>query len=187
MENRLRLTPGNYKKLLSYKKSRIIYDCNFIFCKRFFEKFDRTASQMIQASRSGKQNIVEGCSASSTSKATEIKLLNVSRASLQELLEDYQDYLRVRNLKQWDKDSKEARYVRRLAYSSNESFETYRHFIETRSDETVANIIICLIHQCCYLLDRQIYSLEQEFIRQGGFKERMYRERIKYRNSTVKR
>ena len=103
---------GNYKRLFSYKKSLIIYDGTVLFCRKFLNKFDRTVEQMIQAARSGKQNIVEGSMASSTSKETEIKLTNVARASLKELLEDYLDFLRQKSLAPWDTDSKEVKYIR---------------------------------------------------------------------------
>src|SRR3989440_1256067 len=102
---------GNYRELLSYQKAEIVYDLTFRFCQRFLSKGDRTIDQMVQAARSGKQNIVEGSKASGTSKETEIKLTNVARASQEELLVDFQDFLRVRDLRLWDKDSKEASFV----------------------------------------------------------------------------
>lgn len=173
---------GNYKELISYRKSVIIYDGTVFFCKKFLGKYDRTVDQMVQAARSGKQNIIEGCMASGTSKETEIKLINVARASLEELLEDYRDFLRSGKHSIWEKDCKEALYVRKLAYKSNESYETYKPFIETRPSETVANILICLINQCNYLLDRQIKRLEQDFLKNGGLREAMYNARLKQRN-----
>ncbi|MDL2241716.1 four helix bundle suffix domain-containing protein [Bacteroidales bacterium OttesenSCG-928-L03] len=173
---------GNYKRLFSYRKSVIVYDATVLFCDRFLKKFDRTIDQMVQAARSGKQNIIEGSMASATSKETEIKLTNVARASLEELLEDYQDYLRSHNLRLWPKESKEALYVRNLGRKRDESFDTYRHILETRPDEVCANIAICLIHQCNYLLNRQIRRLEQDFIKQGGLRERMFQARKKYRD-----
>ncbi|HUS90384.1 MAG TPA: four helix bundle protein, partial [Phycisphaerae bacterium] len=147
---------GGYRDLLSYRKAEIIYDATVRFCERFLNRRDRTVDQMVQAARSGKQNIVEGSMASATSKEMEIKLTNVARASLEELLADYQDFLRVRGLALWDKDSRPAKAVRNLAYKAHESYETYRTYIEARSPETVANILLCLIHQANYLLDRQI-------------------------------
>jgi four helix bundle protein len=105
---------GGYETLLSFQKARIVYDGTVRFCERFLEKRDRTREQMVQAARSGKQNILEGSQASGTSEETEIKLMNVARASLEELLEDYRDFLRVRGLPLWDKTSREARLVRRL-------------------------------------------------------------------------
>ena len=141
---------------------------------------------MVQAARSGKQNIIEGSKASGTSKETEIKLTNVARASLEELLEDYKDYIKNRKEIIWDKDSKEALYVRKLAYTKDESYEnTYEQFIETRSGVVCANIILCLIHQCNYLLDQQIRRLEEDFIKNGGLRERMYEARKNYRDNPL--
>ncbi|MBN1764118.1 MAG: four helix bundle protein [Sedimentisphaerales bacterium] len=173
---------GGYKDLLSYQKAEIVYDATVRFCKRFLDKRDRTVDQMIQAARSGKQNIIEGTQASGTSKEMEIKLINVARASLEELLSDYQDYLRVRDLEIWHKDSKAALAVRRLGMKqNNNSYATYRTYIEQRSAHTVANMIICLIHQVNYLLDQQLRRLEQDFLENGGLRERMYRARVKAR------
>jgi four helix bundle suffix protein len=173
---------GHYRELLSYQKAEVIYDLTFRFCERFLKRGDRTIDQMVQAARSGKQNIAEGSKAAATSKEMEIKLTNVARASLEELLLDYEDYLRVRDLHRWDKDSKEARYVRRLAKQTPLTFEIFRDFCETRSDEVVANIAICLIHQANYLLDQQIRWQEQNFIKEGGLREAMTRVRLQQRN-----
>src|SRR5947209_4148484 len=145
---------GNYQELLSYQKAEVVYDLTFRFCQRFLSRGDRTIDQMVQAARSGKQNIAEGCTASGTSKEMEIKLMNVARASLEELLADYRDFLRVRDLRLWEKDSREALFVRKLGNGTRVTFETYREFCETRPAEVVANIAICLIHQTNYLLDR---------------------------------
>lgn len=172
---------GNYQELLSYQKAEVIYDLTFRFCGRFLKKSDRTIDQMVQAARSGKQNIVEGSKASGTSKEMEIKLTNVARASLEELLEDYRDFLRVRDWAIWDKDSKEARYVRKLGAKPHVTFEAYREFCETRPAEVVANIAICLIHQANYLLDQQLRRLEQDFLKEGGLRERMTRARLQAR------
>jgi len=169
---------GNYHELLSYQKTEVIYDLTFRFSQRFLVRGDRTIDQMVQAARSGKQNIVEGCKASGTSKETEIKLTNVARASLDELLEDYKDFLRVRDFVLWDKESRSARYVRSLGSKTNVTYETYREFVETRPAEVVANIAICLIHQANYLLDRQIHRLEEDFLKEGGLRERMTRARL---------
>ncbi len=173
---------GNYQELLSYQKAVVVYDVTFRFCERFLKRSDRTIDQMIQAARSGKQNIVEGSKASGTSKEMEIKLINVARASPEELLEDYRDFLWVRDFVLWEKDSKEARYVRKLGSKPNTTYETYREVCETRPAETVANIAICLIHQTNYLLDRQLKSLEQSFLKEGGMRERMTRARLDVRN-----
>jgi len=142
---------GAYEELLSCRKSVIVYDGTVCFCDRFMHRRDRTVDQMIQAARSGKQNILEGCMASATSKKSEIKLTNVARASLEELLEDYRDYLRVRGHALWP--------------------------------ETVANILIRIIHQTNYLLDRQIRQLEKAFLEEGGLPERMTRARVARRSS----
>jgi four helix bundle suffix protein len=172
---------GNYRQLLSYQKAEVIYDLTFRFCQRFLTKGDRTTDQMIQAARSGKQNIAEGSKAAGPSKETEIKLTSVARASLEELLVDYQDFLRVRDLKLWPKDSKEARYVRKLGAAPQVTFEAYRNFVESRPPEVVANIAICLIHQANFLLDKQIRRLEQDFLKDGGIRERMTKARLQSR------
>ena len=172
---------GNYKELLSYRKSEIIYDFTFRFCEKFLKPSDRTIGQMVQAARSGKQNIAEGGKASITSTEMEIKLTNVARASLEELLIDYYDFLRVRGFPIWGKDDKEALFVRKLGRKSGESFEDYRDFMETRQPDVLANIAICLIHQANYLLDQQIRRLEKDFLEKGGLKERMFKARIEHR------
>ncbi len=169
---------GGYQKLFCYTKSQIIYDATVRFCDRFIDRRSRTHDQMVQAARSGNKNIAEGSRISGTSKETEIKLTNVARASLEELLGDYQDYLRQRGLKLWDKNSKEAFYVRRLGKKDDLSYEDFREFIETRPAEVVANILISLIHQANYLLDQQLRRLEQDFLAQGGLRERMTRARL---------
>jgi len=171
---------GGYQNLLSYKKALIVYGATVFFCDRFIDKRSRTHDQMVQAARSGKQNIVEGSMASGTSKETEIKLTNVARASQEELLEDYRDFLRTRSLALWDKNSCEALFVRKLGTDKNASYETY---IESRPPEVVANIIICLIHQTNYLLDQQIRQLEQAFVKEGGLRERMIRARLDERRN----
>ena len=173
---------GNYRELLSYQKAEIAYDITYRFCKRFLNRGDRTIDQMVQAARSGKQNIVEGCQASGTSKEMEIKLTGVARASLEELLQDYLDFLRARDHAIWEKNPREALYVRKLGSHNGVSFETYREFVETRPAEVVANIAICLIHQTNYLLDRQIERMEQDFIKDGGLRERMTRARLQARD-----
>ncbi|GAB6058342.1 four helix bundle suffix domain-containing protein [Desulfonatronum parangueonense] len=173
---------GGYRELLSYKKAVIIYLGTVRFCERFFRQHDRTVGQMVQAARSGKQNIVEGSMASGTSKSMEIKLINVARASLEELLEDYLDFLKVRNAEIWSKESKEALFVRRLGARKDACYETFREFIETRPPEIVANILICLIHQANYLIDNQLRQLEMAFVQEGGLRERMTRARINERN-----
>jgi four helix bundle suffix protein len=177
------LTPrGDYQTLLSYQKSEIAYQITFRFCQRFLKRGDRTVDQMIQAARSGKQNIVEGSKAAPTSKEMEIKLTNVARASLEELLEDYRDFLKVRNLAVWEKDSREAKYVRQLGRGNDVNYETYRNFVDTRSAEVIANIAICVIHQANYLLDQQVKALAKNFLNEGGLRERMTKARLQSRD-----
>lgn len=172
---------GCYRELLSYRKAEVVYDLTYRFCERFLRRGDRTIDQMVQAARSGKQNIAEASVASGTSKETELKLTNVARASLEELLVDYQDFLRTRGLPAWAKDSKEALFVRRLGARPGGTYELYREYAETRPAEVVANIAICLIHQANYLLDRQIRKLEQDFAKHGGLRERMTKVRLQVR------
>lgn len=173
---------GDYQTLLSYQKAEVIYDLTHRFAHRYLARGDRTIDQMIQSARSGKQNILEGSKAAQTSKETEIKLTNVARASLEELLADYRDYLRVRDLPIWEKDSKESLFVRRLGRKTPHTFELYREFFETRPPEVIANIAICLVHQTNYLLDQQLKGLEQAFTQGGGLRERMTRARLAARN-----
>ncbi|MDD3276999.1 MAG: four helix bundle suffix domain-containing protein [Kiritimatiellales bacterium] len=173
---------GDYQTLLSFQKAEVVYDITFRFAHKYLSRGDRTVDQMIQSARSGKKNILEGSKAALTSKETEIKLTNVARASLEELLDDYLDYLRVRDLPIWEPDSKEALFVRKLGRKEPQTYEMYREFVETRPPETVANIAICLIHQTNYLIDQQLRRLEQDFLKEGGLRERMTRARIEYRN-----
>ncbi len=167
---------GNYRELLSYQKTEVIYEMTFFFCQQFLQHNDRTTDQMVQAARSGKQNIIEGCAASATSSKTEIKLINVTKASLQELLEDYIDYLRTRGHRQWEKDSAEWIAMRRLGKEHNDA-PFFMKLCETRPPETIANMVIILIYQADYLLFKQLQRLEKDFTEQGGFTERMMRVR----------
>ncbi len=166
---------GGYKKLKSYQNSVIVYDLTDQFCNKYVSKFSRTRDQMVQAARSGKQNIVEGSQVSGTSKKSEIKLIGVARASLEELLEDYLDFLRQKKLKLWNKEDSRIQEIRKLSYRSNRSYETYMTYMS--DPESAANSIICLIHQANYLLDRQLQSLEKDFLQNGGLAERMYAAR----------
>lgn len=172
---------GGYERLLAYRKSEIIYDATVRFCDRFIDRRSRTHDQMVQAARSGNKNIAEGSQVSGTSKEGELKLTGVARGSLEELLGDYRDFLRQRGMRKWEKSDREALYVRRLGSRKDESYESYRSFIETRPAEVVANILICLIHQANYLLDQQLRQLEQEFLQAGGLRERMTRARLAVR------
>lgn len=173
---------GDYRTLITYQKSKVIYDLSFRFCQHYLKKGDRTIDQMVQAARSVKQNIAEGSRSGTTSKESEIKLTNVARASMDELLEDYEDFLRVRDHALWKKDCREAAYARKLGAKPNFSFEDLREIVETRPAEVVANIAICLIHQTNYLLDKQLAALEKSFLTSGGLRERMTKARIEERN-----
>ena len=179
MEQILKLR-RNYKDLYSYRKAECIYDITYHFCHKYLSVGDRTIDQMIQAARSGKQNIVEGCMAAATSTETHIKLLNVAKSSLQELLVDYEDFLRVRGLRQWESNSDEVARMRELGREHSDS-SFYTELIKSRNDETVANIAIVLIHQADYLLHRQLQQAEQSFLDNGGIKEKMYNSRIAHR------
>lgn len=172
---------GGYRDLKSYQTSEIIYDATVVFCEQFIDRRSRTNDQMVQAARSGKQNIAEGCMASGISKETELKLIGVARASLEELLLDYQDFLRQKRHILWKKEHPEAQRIRKLAYLENRSYETYKTYIESPDPEIPANVLICLIHQANYLLDRQIRALEQDFLQQGGFSERLFKARLSRR------
>ena len=178
---------GGYAGLLAYQEALIVFEATARFTVRFLEKRDRTVDQMVQAARSGKQNIVEGSKASGTSNQAEIKLINVARSSLEELLEDYKDFLRVHALELWPKDNREALFVRKLGAKKDTSYETYRTYIETRSPEVVANILICLIHQANYLLDRLLRKLEKDFLEEGGLRERMTGARLAQREKQNRR
>jgi restriction system protein len=173
---------GGYRDLKSYQMAEIVYDATVTFCDRFINRRSRTHDQMVQAARSGKQNIAEGSMASGTSKKTELKLVGVARASLEELLLDFQDYLRQQGLPLWGKEHPKAHEVRRLCYQKNRSYLTYKLYIESSSPEIAANTLICLIHQTNYLLDQQLRNLEKEFLKEGGFTERLYSTRSQMRN-----
>lgn len=164
----------NYEKLLTYQKATVLYDITYYFCTHFVKKCDRTSDQMVQSARSGKQNIVEGCAASATSLETEIKLINVAKASFKELLEDYKDFLRRSGFRQWEDGSVEKEAMRKLGAKNNDT-AYYQKLIETRSAETIANMAIVLLYQEDYLLHRQLESLEKAFKQNGGFREKMAR------------
>jgi four helix bundle suffix protein len=177
---------GGYRKLRSFQTAQAVYDATVVFCDRFVEKRSRTHDQMVQAARSGVQNIAEGSMASATSKKTELKLTGVARASLEELLLDYEDFLRQRGLRLWHKESPEALEVRKKYLSdqsekksdrSDQSDVSDPYRIKTASPEVAANTIICLINQASFLLGRQLQRLEEQFLNEGGFTERLYRQR----------
>lgn len=179
-----RLLPkgGGYRRLLSFRKAQIIYDLTVAFCRRYLSRDARTTDQMVQAARSGKQNIAEGSMASVTSRETEVKLTNVARASLEELLLDYEDYLRTRGLRLWDKDSPESLLMRKASLRHDHS-EWFLNLAHSRNDEVFANMAVCLIHQAAFLLKKQMNVLEERFLQEGGLRERMTRLRKQRRKS----
>jgi four helix bundle suffix protein len=173
---------GGYRNLFGYQKAEIIYDGTVYFTRRFFNKYDRTVGQMVQAARSGKQNIAEASMASATSKETEIKLTNVARASLEELQIDYEDFLRTQKLPVWEKNNRLVARVRELNRSTpTPTYETFRKAIEHESPEICANTMITLIKITTYLLKQQLNALETAFLKEGGLRERMTKARIEER------
>ena len=166
-----------YRNLIAYRKAVVIYDLTYHFCDRFIAIGDRTKDQMIQAARSGKQNIVEGKAASLTSAETHLKLLGVARSSFQELLEDYIDYLRTRNLRIWETNSKEVEAMRELGTKHRDS-KFFLELAETRNDEVVANMAIVLLYQEDVLLRKHIEKQISRFVSEGGFRESLTKARI---------
>jgi len=183
-ENGFIAVHGGYPKLRSFQKAEIIYDGTVYFCKRFFKPRDRTIDQMVQAARSGKQNIAEASMAAATSKETEIKLTSVARASLEELLLDYKDFLRTNKYEEWDKSHRYYQRMKALNSDPNGNYETFRKGIENPNPEICANVMIGLIKVATYLLNRQMMYLEDAFIKEGGIRERMTRARIIERNKS---
>lgn len=173
---------GGYRRLLSYQRAEVIYDATVRFCRRYFDRRDRTVDQMVQAARSGKQNIIEASIASGTSKEMEIKLTNVARASLEELLADYRDFLRLRGATEWAKEHRFARRLAQLARTPGASYDTFRNAVENPDPAIAANAIVGLIKIASYLLDRQLQQLEHAFLNEGGLRERMFRARLDRRN-----
>ena len=176
---------GGYRNLLSYQKAEIIYDGTVYFTNRFYRKPDRTIDQMVQAARSGKQNIAEGSMASATSKEMEIKLMNVAKASLEELMIDYEDFLRSRKLQIWEKESPLVARMRELNRIQNANYNTFNKAIENENPEICANSMICMIKVTTFLLARLIQSLEKDFLENGGLRERMTKARIESRNKKI--
>jgi len=193
---------GGYRTTASFQTSTIIYDATYWFCEAFLDPRSRTVDQMVQGARSGRQNIAEGSRASATSSQTELRLVNVARASLEELLLDYEDYLRHRRLPQWDMESPEALAVRNVpekfkkdqsnpSNPSNPSdpsdltdaqrWELYSPWLDHKDPAIRANALICIIHQANFLLDRQIASLEAAFIEEGGYSEQLATARLQKR------
>ena len=173
---------GHYRHLRVYQVTEMIYDITFYFTQHYLQKGDRTIDQMVQAARSGKQNIAEGNQAAATSSETEIKLTNVAKASLEELLDDYEDYLRVRNLPQWG--NLHPRYEKMRQYAKSEQIKNnYAQVVQKMNDEEIANLSITLIHQATYMLHKLLITMQERFVTEGGIKERMFQARVNYRNS----
>jgi four helix bundle suffix protein len=187
-EKRLRPS-GGYRKLRSFQVTTVIYDATVRFCERFLDKRSRTVDQMVQAARSGRQNIAEGSRAAATSSQTELRLVNVARASLDELLLDYEDYLRQRGKRQWGKDDREALAVGAMGWQQDMGatfdpsdpaahWRAYAAWLDHEDPAIVANTVICLIHQANYLLDQQVAALERLFITEGGYSEQLAAARL---------
>ena len=173
---------GHYRNLRVYQVTEMVYDITYYFTQHYLSKGDRTVDQMVQAARSGKQNIAEGNQAAATSSETEIKLTNVAKASLEELLDDYEDYLRVRNIQQWG--PLHPRYERMRQYARSEGIKKeYAATIQRMNDEEIANLCITLIHQAIYMLHKLLVTMQTRFVKEGGIKERMYQSRVNYRNN----
>jgi restriction system protein len=185
METEKGLIPphGGYRRLRSFQSAQLAYDLTIVFCERFIDKRSRTHDQMVQAARSGVQNIAEGSMASATSKKTELKLTGVARASLEELLLDYEDFLRQRGLRIWDKNSPEALEARKLLSDESDKSDRSDSFKQC-SEEIAANTMICLINQASYLLHKQLQTLERKFLEEGGFTERLYNQRRAQRDKS---
>lgn len=197
---RRKLRPvGGYRNLRSFQVTTLIYDGTVAFCDRFINPRSRTHDQMVQAARSGRQNIAEGNRAGGTSSKSELHLTNVARASLEELLLDFEDYLRHRNLPQWDKNSPEAKAIRAVGWHKKDPSDLsdptdpttagdyarrdlYVAWLNHEDPAVIANAMLCLIHQANYLLDQQIIGLEQDFIEGGGYSEQLAAARIARRN-----
>ncbi len=172
---------GGYRKLRVYRVTEIICDLTYHFAHTYLGKGDRTIDQMVQAARSGKQNIAEGSEAATTSRETEIKLTNVAKASLEELLVDYEDYLRQHGLEQWKQGH--PRYETMREYARSEKIDTeYANLMGRLGDEELANLCITLINQATYMLRKLIERQQQQFLEEGGVREQMTKARLAYRN-----
>jgi four helix bundle suffix protein len=175
---------GGYQNLLAYHKALVVFDATVYFCDRFVDRKSRTHDQMVQAARSGKQNILEGSQASGASKETEIKLTSIARASQEELLEDYRDFMRNHEIVEWTPEHRYAQRLRRLNRTPGANYETFKKGIEHNDPAICTNVIAGLIKVTCYLLDRQLRRLEQDFLNEGGLRERMTRARQARRAKT---
>lgn len=190
---------GGYRETASFQTATIIYDATVWFCETFLDPRSRTVDQMVQAARSGRQNIAEGSRAAAASSQTELRLVNVARSSLEELLLDYEDFLRHRRLPRWAPDSAEALAVRRVPQdfrqnqtdpshpsdltdlSDSERYALYARWLDHADPAIRANALICLIHQANFLLDRQIAALERAFVEEGGYSEQLAAARLAHR------
>lgn len=183
MSDRTDLIPphGGYRELKSFQMAEIVYDATVTFCEHFIDRRSRTHDQMVQAARSGRQNIAEGSMVSGTSKKTELKLVGVARTSLEELLLDLEDFLRQRSLRKWGKGDDQAREVRAMATKADRSYGSYKTYFLSEDPGLFANALLCVIHQTNYLLDQQLRALERQFLEKGGFTERLYNARKDYR------
>jgi four helix bundle suffix protein len=176
---------GGYEKLLSYQKSRVVYKGTVYFIKRWVPRLSRTTDQMEQAARSGKQNIIEGSLASAVSKETEIKLTGVALASLGELLEDYRDFLYVRDLAEWLPTHPLAKHLSQLCRTPDADYETFRKGVEHEDPAICANVLAGLTRVTIRLLNGQLDRLEQDFVKEGGLRERMTRARLDFRDQAA--
>ena len=172
---------SNWKNLWFYQKSEVLYQMTFVFCERFLSnQKDRTVDQMVQAARSGKQNIVEGSEDGKTSTEMELKLLNVSRSSIGELRQDYSDYLQSRHLKQWTAYDERFQPMQDFTKQHNK-LSDYEPFFQKWTAEEMANVGLTLCHQIDTMMNRYLEGLEKTFVTEGGIKERMYQARTGYR------
>jgi four helix bundle suffix protein len=171
---------GGYEGLAAFRMAEVVYDATVAYCERYHPRLSRMTEQMLQAARSGRQNIAEGSQASGTSKKMEVKPIGVARASLEELRLDFEDALRQNGLRLWTKDEPKALFIKKLCYREDRSYKTYRTYIEDKGLENAANTMVCLIRQARFLLDRLLRRLEADFERQGGFTERLYHHRKRH-------
>jgi four helix bundle suffix protein len=176
---------GGYRDLAAYQMAEIVLDGTVAFTRLYLPKNSRTVDQMVQAARSGKQNIAEGSQRSGTSSKSEITLIDVARASQEELLVDYEDFVRQKQLELWSKDHEKAAFIRKLCYKSNRSYTTYKPYIEEKGPENAANTMICLVRQTSFLLDKLLRSLEKQFTEEGGFTERLHQARTDHRSNKL--
>lgn len=177
MDDPLLKPHGGYRNLNAFQLAEIVYDGTVAFCRRFLAADRRLTEQMVQAARSGRQNIAEGSRVSATSSKSELFLTGVARGSLEELLLDYQDFLRQNGLELWPKEHEKAVFIRALVKQNDRSYETYRTYVEEKSAETAANTLVCLIHQTNFLVDQLKRQQAKRFTEEGGFSERMNRTR----------